>query len=91
MKGFSYMKNEKQIVKTYKLNNDFTIECVMGESMSVRVLMLSLPWEPVVEEVSGIVDKNEGNQIFKKMVAKYREDAYSSVIIRSGGMRVDMW
>ena len=68
-------------VREYRLNEDYRIECVLGNPMSVRVIMVSLPWEPVIEEYTGIVDKDEANQIFKRMVSKYRFGVYESVFI----------
>lgn len=85
------MKGEKQNVKTYKLNKDFTVECVMGDTMEVRVIIESLPWRPVIEEVVGISCKEEGNRVFKEMVAKYREDAYSSVILKPSEIGYRTW
>lgn len=58
--------------KEYRLNKDYTIECIFGEKMTVRVIMVSVPFEPVMEEYINITDKNEANQIFKKMVQKYK-------------------
>lgn len=61
-----------KMTKEYKLNNDFTIVCITGKEMSIRVVQKSLFWEPVVEEHSGIVNKEEGNLLFKKLVEKYK-------------------
>lgn len=58
--------------KEYRLNKDYMIECIFGEKMSVRVIMVSVPFEPVMEEYVNIADKNEANQIFKNMVQKYK-------------------
>ena len=59
-------------VKRYTLNRDFTIECEMGDKMSVRVIMISLPFEPVIEEIKDIKDKNVANQKFKELAQKYK-------------------
>lgn len=63
----------KQEVKRYRLNNDFGIECVMGEIMAVRVILISVIFEPVVENTEGIRDKNEANRVFKEYKEKYKD------------------
>lgn len=75
------MDGKKQNVKTYKLNKDYTVECVMGDSMTVRVVVESLIWRPVMEEYVGIKDKAVANETFKRMVEKYRLPV-ESVLIR---------
>lgn len=64
----------KQEVKRYRLNKDFGIECVMGDTMAVRVILISVIFEPVVENTEGIKDKNEANRIFKEYKEKYKEE-----------------
>lgn len=59
-------------VKKYTLNKDFEIECEMGSSMSIRVILVSVPFEPVIEEFKDIRDKNEANQKFKELAQKYK-------------------
>lgn len=76
------MKDTNQKVKTYNLNEDFKVECEIGDVMTVRVVQVSLPWVPTVEEYTGITDKNEANKLFKEMVSKYRLCLRDSVLIR---------
>lgn len=60
--------------KEYKLNDTFGIVCSGSENrMNVEVVMISVPWEEVVESVRGISDKDTANATFKAMVAKYKE------------------
>lgn len=58
-------------VKRYQLNRDFCIECEIGAKMAVRVILVSVPFEPVIERVEGITDKNEANRVFKALAGKY--------------------
>lgn len=76
------MKKENQKIKSYRLNEDFVIECEMGEVMAVRVVQVSLPWMPVIEEYNNITNKDVGNQVFKELSKKYALRLFDSVIIR---------
>lgn len=64
----------KQEVKRYRLNRDFGIECVMGERMAVRVILISVIFEPVIEHTEEIKDKDEANRIFKEYKEKYKDE-----------------
>ena len=63
--------------KVYKLNDDFTIECItnissMGKSFGVRVIQTGLWFEPVLEEVTDIKSPEEANRVFKMFTSKYK-------------------
>ena len=59
-------------IKKYILNKDFAIECEIGSSMAIRVVLVSVSFEPVIEEIKGIRDKNTANQKFKELAQKYK-------------------
>lgn len=62
------------LLKRYRLNEDFSIYCGNDSSgMFVRVVLESVRFEPVIEELKGIKDKDSANSLFKQMVNKYRE------------------
>lgn len=59
--------------KEYRLNSDFMLRCVGDNSgMSVSVILISVPWLPVLEEFSGMTDKDEANRVFQELVRKYK-------------------
>lgn len=53
-------------IKKYILNKDFAIE------WAIRVVLVSVSFEPVIEEIKGIRDKNTANQKFKELAQKYK-------------------
>ena len=62
------------LLKRYKLNEDFSIYCGNdSRGMFVRVVLESVRFEPVIEELKSIKDKDSANSLFKQMVNKYRE------------------
>ena len=40
--------------------------------MAIRVVLVSVSFEPVIEEIKGIRDKNTANQKFKELAQKYK-------------------
>ena len=61
-------------VKRYKIDNDWGMECYTYRdgSMSIDVVMISVPWNEVVETTGKIKDKDEANSRFKELFNKYK-------------------
>lgn len=74
--------------KTYKLNRDYSIDCVttinfFGEKKySIYVLLECVPWREEVESVEGLTDSNEANTVFLELKAKYKDSSIYDALIR---------
>lgn len=66
----------KPVVKEYRINNDFYIECKscelnQGVRYDVNVYVIGLPFMDSLDGYSGF-DKNTANRVFKELVTKYK-------------------
>lgn len=60
---------------TYKLNEDLSIDCIIDDSGYSKVYSVEVVFTPLgipIEEVRGMVNKDEANKCFQQMVRKYR-------------------
>ena len=62
-------------IKSYKVNNTWGINCITNNdgSMGLEVVMISVPWQEIVESEYNIKDKDVANVKFKELVNKYRQ------------------
>lgn len=70
------------MVKSYKINNTWGINCITNTdgSMSIDVIMVSVPWQEVVESTGKVFDKDLANSKFKELVQKYKNLGEASFI-----------
>ena len=70
------------MVKSYKINNTWDINCITNTdgSMSIDVIMVSVPWQEVVESTGKVFDKDLANSRFKELVQKYKKLGEASFI-----------
>lgn len=70
------------MVKSYKINNTWGINCITNTdgSMSIDVIMVSVPWQEVVESTGKVFDKDLANYKFKELVQKYKNLGEASFI-----------
>lgn len=61
------------MLREYRLNRDFTVECEIGDKMSIKVIQESLEWKPVLESFE-VDSKEQGNLLFKRLVEKYKSE-----------------
>lgn len=63
------------IVKSYKINEQWGINCITYDNgtMNLEVVMLTVPWLEVVESTGRLYNKGLANSKFKELVQKYKK------------------